>query len=75
MSRFFAPKEGINEDPVTGSAHCLLAPYWSEKLGKTKLKAQQLSKRGGEVICEVKGNRVLLSGQAKLYLSGTIELN
>lgn len=75
VSRFFAPKEGIDEDPVTGSAHCLLAPYWSEKLGKAKLKAQQLSKRGGEIFCEVKGERVILKGNVKLYLSGTIDLN
>lgn len=75
VSRCFAPKEGINEDAVTGSAHCLLAPYWSERLGKIKLKAQQLSKRGGELHCEVKGDRVLLSGFVKPYLSGIIELS
>jgi PhzF family phenazine biosynthesis protein len=75
VSRFFAPKEGIDEDPVTGSAHCLLAPYWSEKLGKAKLKAHQLSKRGGELLCEVKGDRVILAGKVKLYMSGSIELN
>lgn len=75
VSRYFAPKEGIDEDPVTGSAHCLLAPYWSEQLGISKLKAQQLSKRGGEIFCEVKGERVLLTGYTKLYLSGQIELS
>lgn len=75
VSRYFSPKRGINEDPVTGSTHCLLAPYWAEQLGINKLRAQQLSKRGGEIICEVKGDRVLLTGYAKLYLSGHIELS
>lgn len=75
VSRHFAPKEGIDEDPVTGSAHCMLAPYWAEQLGINKLKAQQVSKRGGEILCEVKGDRVLLTGYAKLYFSGHIELS
>lgn len=64
ISRYFAPKEGINEDPVTGSAHCCLGPYWSGKLGKNILTAYQASKRGGVVKVNVKSNRVLLSGQA-----------
>lgn len=72
VSRFFAPKLGIPEDPVTGSAHCELAPYWAEKLGKTKLQAKQISKRGGEIGCEVKEDRVLLSGQAVLFMEAEI---
>lgn len=74
VSRFFAPKYGIDEDPVTGSAHCLLAPYWAERLGINPLTAEQISSRTGRVLCEVKGDRVLLSGKAVLYLQGTIEL-
>jgi PhzF family phenazine biosynthesis protein len=62
VSRFFAPKYGIDEDPVTGSAHCTLIPYWSQKLGKKKLHANQLSKRGGELFCEMKYDRVSISG-------------
>ena len=68
VSRFFAPKYGIPEDPVTGSAHCALAPYWAVRLGTTKLKAKQLSKRGGEVLCELHGNRVMLSGRAVTFM-------
>jgi len=75
VSRFFAPKYGIDEDPVTGSAHCTLIPYWSEKLGKKKLHAKQLSKRGGELFCEMKNNRVRISGRAVKYLSGEIEID
>ncbi len=72
VSRFFAPKVGVNEDPVTGSAHCMLTPYWAEKLDKAQLKARQLSKRTGELGCELKGERVLISGKAVLYLEGKI---
>ena len=72
VSRFFAPKFGIDEDPVTGSAHCTLAPYWAERLNKTKMTARQLSKRGGEIVCEVEGNRVALTGRAVTYLEGKI---
>lgn len=72
VSRFFAPKVGINEDPVTGSAHCMLTPYWAEKLDKAQLKARQLSKRTGELGCELKGERVFISGKAVLYLEGKI---
>ena len=72
ISRFFAPKYGIDEDPVTGSAHCALAPFWSEKLNRKKLFAAQLSKRGGQVQCEVTGERVFLSGCAVKYLEGEI---
>ena len=74
VSRFFAPKYGVPEDPVTGSAHCKLAPYWSERLGKSVLNARQVSKRGGDVHCEMQGERVLLSGQAVLYLQGEISI-
>ena len=74
VSRFFAPGAGIPEDPVTGSAHCTLIPYWSERLGKTKLHALQLSERGGELFCEDKGDRVAIGGRAVTYLSGTISV-
>lgn len=72
VSRFFAPNCGIPEDPVTGSAHCVLAPYWAERLGKTELRARQVSARGGEIRCRLEGDRVHLSGQAVLYLRGEI---
>jgi PhzF family phenazine biosynthesis protein len=72
VSRFFAPNAGINEDPVTGSAHTTLVPYWSKKLKKDKLHAYQLSKRKGELFCENKGNRVLIGGKAKTFLVGEI---
>jgi PhzF family phenazine biosynthesis protein len=72
VSRFFAPKFGIDEDPVTGSAHCTLAPYWAERLNKTRMTARQLSRRGGEIVCEVVGNRVALTGMAVTYLEGKI---
>jgi len=74
VSRFFAPGAGILEDPVTGSAHTTLTPYWSKKLGKNELFAKQLSARGGELRCKMAGDRVLISGQAKTYLFGEIEL-
>jgi len=74
VSRFFAPGAGIPEDPVTGSAHCTLAPYWATRLGKTKLRAFQVSARGGELFCELRGNRVLISGRCVRYLEGTIYL-
>lgn len=74
VSRFFAPGAGIPEDPVTGSSHCTLVPYWSERTGKTSLHALQVSQRGGELFCEDQGDRILISGQAALYLSGTITL-
>ena len=72
VSRFFAPGAGIPEDPVTGSAHCNLIPYWAEKLGKTHLHALQLSDRGGELWCDLNGDRVLMSGKAITYLKGEI---
>ena len=74
VSRFFAPAHGVDEDPVTGSAHCTLVPYWAERLGKTKLHALQVSARGGELWCELKGDRVTISGRAVRYLEGTILL-
>ncbi len=72
VSRFFAPKVGIAEDPVTGSAHCTLVPYWSARLGKKELAARQVSERGGELKCRDRGDRVTLAGQAALYLEGYI---
>jgi len=72
VSRFFVPKLGVDEDPVTGSAHTKLAPYWGHRLGKTKLLARQLSSRGGTLHCEVVGDRVKIGGRAVPYLIGTI---
>lgn len=72
ISRFFAPGHGINEDPVTGSAHCQLIPYWAKRLGKTRLAARQVSPRGGALSCALEGDRVTIAGQAQLYLEGTI---
>jgi PhzF family phenazine biosynthesis protein len=74
VSRYFAPSLGVPEDPVTGSAHCTLIPYWSERLGKKSLKARQLSRRGGELTCEDRGDRVQIGGRAALYLEGTISV-
>ncbi|MBP2228499.1 PhzF family phenazine biosynthesis protein [Azospirillum agricola] len=72
VSRFFAPAQGIPEDPVTGSAHCTLIPYWAERLGKTALSARQVSARGGELACALAGDRVRIGGKAVLYLEGAI---
>lgn len=72
VSRFFAPKFGIPEDPVTGSTHCALAPYWAGKLGKRTLSARQVSKRGGDLTCEIKADRVLLSGCAVTFMEAEI---
>jgi len=72
VSRFFAPAQGIPEDPVTGSAHCTLTPYWAARLGKTRLRARQISARGGDLDCELRGDRVVLAGRAMLYLEGKI---
>jgi predicted PhzF superfamily epimerase YddE/YHI9 len=72
VSRFFAPAAGVPEDPVTGSAHCTLIPYWAQRLGKRRLRARQVSPRGGELECEWKGDRVEIAGRAVLYLKGTI---
>lgn len=73
VSRFFAPKVGIPEDPVTGSAHCALGPYWSSKLGKSCLNARQISKRGGDVLCQIDGDQVILSGHAVTFMEAEID--
>jgi PhzF family phenazine biosynthesis protein len=72
VSRFFAPARGVDEDPVTGSAHCTLIPYWAERLGKSRLAARQLSRRGGALSCVLRGDRVTIAGRAALYMTGTI---
>ena len=72
VSRFFAPNAGIPEDPVTGSAHCTLVPFWADKLGKQTLQAKQLSPRGGELFCINKGARVSMSGYATLFMKAEI---
>jgi PhzF family phenazine biosynthesis protein len=73
VSRFFAPGAGIDEDPATGSSHCTLIPYWAERLGRTKLLARQVSARGGEMFCELAGDRVRIGGRAVLYCRGEVE--
>lgn len=72
VSRYFAPSYGVPEDPVTGSAHCSLTPYWSKRLGKSHLHARQLSERGGELWCQLAGERVILKGNAVLTMQGTM---
>jgi len=74
VSRYFAPNHGIDEDPATGSSHCVLTPYWAGRLGKQRLRAQQISARGGDLVCTLHGDRVTLAGRAVLYLEGTISL-
>jgi len=78
VSRFFAPQVGVPEDPVTGSAHCALAPYWAERLGRSRLRAKQVSRRGGQLWCEVvsgmEGMRVKIAGHATLYLRGELSV-
>lgn len=74
VSRFFAPGAGVPEDSVTGSAHCTLIPYWAERLGRDRLEARQVSKRGGLLHCALAGDRVLIGGSAVLYLEGTITI-
>jgi PhzF family phenazine biosynthesis protein len=73
VSRYFAPAKGIPEDPVTGGAHCALAPFWAERLGRTELRAFQASLRGGELICRLRGERVELEGSCVFYLEGVAE--
>jgi PhzF family phenazine biosynthesis protein len=73
VSRYFAPAAGIPEDPVTGSTHCALIPYWSKRLGKRELHARQISKRGGELFCEDRGERVGIGGSALTYVEGKID--
>jgi PhzF family phenazine biosynthesis protein len=74
VSRFFAPRAGVPEDPVTGSAHCTLIPFWATRLGRKKLHARQISQRGGELYCEHRGDRVTIAGRAVEYLRGMIRL-
>jgi predicted PhzF superfamily epimerase YddE/YHI9 len=74
VSRYFAPAAGIDEDPVTGSSHCVLVPYWAERLGKTRLRARQVSRRGGDLFCALDGDRVSIAGRAVLYLEGMITI-
>jgi predicted PhzF superfamily epimerase YddE/YHI9 len=74
ISRYFAPAKGIPEDPVTGAAHCMLTPYWANRLGKNAFRAFQASPRGGEVICRLRGDRVDLEGSCVFYLEGEVEL-
>jgi PhzF family phenazine biosynthesis protein len=74
VSRFFAPAKGVDEDPVTGSAHCTLVPYWAKRLRKSKLEARQVSLRGGTLYCEHRGDRVTMAGEAALFLKGQIIL-
>ena len=74
VSRYFAPAKGIPEDPVTGAAHCMLAPYWAARLGKTALHAYQASRRGGELMCRLVGKRVELEGQCVFYLEGEVDV-
>jgi predicted PhzF superfamily epimerase YddE/YHI9 len=73
VSRYFAPARGIPEDPVTGSAHCMLTPYWAGKLGKTTLRAYQASPRGGEMTCRLAGDRVEMEGSCVFYLEGEMQ--
>ncbi|MEX2233887.1 MAG: PhzF family phenazine biosynthesis protein, partial [Cyclobacteriaceae bacterium] len=75
VSRFFAPQSGVDEDPVTGSAHTSLIPLWSAKLSKKEMNAMQLSRRGGKLICINNGERCLIGGEARLYLTGVININ
>ena len=72
VSRFFAPRHNINEDPVTGSAHCALIPYWAARLGKSRMFARQVSRRGGEIWCEHRGGRVTIAGRCALFMEATI---
>jgi PhzF family phenazine biosynthesis protein len=72
VSRYFAPNHGVDEDPVTGSAHCVLTPYWAGRLSKPRLNARQISARGGKLICTLRGDRITIAGHAVLYLEGTI---
>lgn len=74
VSRFFAPTHGIDEDPVTGSAHCTLVPYWAKRLGRARLEARQVSRRGGALSCELAGDRVRMAGGAVLYLEGVLHV-
>jgi PhzF family phenazine biosynthesis protein len=72
VSRYFAPNYGVDEDPATGSAHCVLTPYWADRLGKRQLRARQISARGADLFCTLRGDRITLAGRAVLYLEGAI---
>jgi PhzF family phenazine biosynthesis protein len=74
ISRYFAPAKGIPEDPVTGSAHCMLMPYWAQQLGRTQLRAHQASRRGGDLLCRLAGERVEIEGACVFYLEGEVEI-
>ncbi len=74
VSRYFAPAKGVPEDPVTGAAHCMLAPFWAGRLNKTEFRAFQASRRGGEIVCRVVGDRVELQGTCVFYLEGEVEI-
>lgn len=74
VSRFFAPRAGVNEDPVTGSAHCTLIPYWTVRLNKTEFHARQISARGGDLFCQARGTRVTIAGHAQTFLTGNITI-
>lgn len=74
VSRFFAPAKGVPEDPVTGSSHCTLAGFWAKRIGRERLVARQVSRRGGELVCTDRGDRVTVAGRAVLYLEGSIEV-
>jgi PhzF family phenazine biosynthesis protein len=74
VSRYFAPQKGIPEDPVTGAAHCMLAPYWAKRLDKTKFRAYQASRRGGDVVCRIVNDRIELQGACVFYLEGEVEI-
>jgi PhzF family phenazine biosynthesis protein len=74
ISRYFAPHHGVAEDPVTGSAHCALTPYWAKRLGKKSMRARQVSPRGGDLVCTDSGTRTVLSGACTLYMRGEIEI-
>jgi len=74
VSRYFAPRAGVPEDPVTGSAHCILIPFWAERLGRRELSAKQISRRGGELFCRDAGERVFMSGEAVVYCRGELEV-
>ena len=74
VSRFFGPQVGVDEDPVTGSTHCCLTPYWAQKLGRARLNAKQISPRGGDLACELSGGRVFITGSAVTFMQGTIDI-
>lgn len=74
VSRYFAPAKGVPEDPVTGAAHCMLVPYWAKRLGRTEFRAYQASRRGGEIVCRLNGERVELEGTCVFYLEGEVEI-